>query len=606
MPSALKRLFVGRPLKTAQSSEERLSKRAALAIFSSDALSSVAYATEEILFVLAAAGGAGLAYSLPIAVLITALMVVVVLSYAQTIRAYPAGGGAYTVAKENLGLIPGLTAGWSLLIDYVLTVAVSVSAGIAAVTSAFPALYGDRVELGVLVIGFITLANLRGIRESAKIFAVPTYVFIVSLAALIVFGLYRWSTGTLAPLPPSASALPAIEALTSVLVLRAFASGCTALTGIEAISNGVMAFKRPEAKNARTTLYVMGSILACMFIGITVLAHALHAVPLEGETVVSQVARAVFGRGAFYYLIQFSTALILLLAANTSYAGFPRLASILAHDKFLPVQLVNQGDRLVYSNGILALAAFSCLLVVGFEGDTHKLIPLYAVGVFIGFSLSQLGMVKKWLKEKSEGWLHGALLNGIGGLATAVVLAVIVISKFAHGAWVVLALIPLGVAASLAIKRHYMHLRTRLSLEQEKGLPIAKEHYAILFVGDIHKGTVAALRYAKSLHPHHLKAIHISLDEQDAVDIRAKWNQWGMDVPLIIAPSPYRELVSILLHYIREVERQHPHAAITVIVTEFVCPHWWQLLLHNHTAARIKHELLREHVSVVSVPIQLV
>jgi amino acid transporter len=605
MPSVWKRLLVGRPLKTAQSSEERLSKRAALAVFSSDALSSVAYATEEILFVLVAAGAAGLSFSLPIAALITGLMIVVVLSYGQTIRAYPSGGGAYTVAKDNLGQVPSLVAGWSLLIDYVLTVAVSVSAGVAAITSAVPSLYPERVAVGVLVIVLITVANLRGIRESAQVFAVPTYMFIFSMVGLVVVGIWQWAMGTLPPPGAGAMSRP-LEAATAFLLLRGFAAGCTALTGIEAISNGVTSFKRPEAKNARTTLYMMGVILGFLFIGVTVLARVLHVAPAEGETVVSQIARAVFGHGGAYYFIQAATAMILLLAANTSYAGFPKLASILAHDKVLPVQLVNQGDRLVYSNGILVLAALSSLLVIGFAGDTHKLIPLYAVGVFIGFSMSQLGMVKKWLTEKSDGWRRGVVLNGVGGAATAVVLAVIVFSKFLHGAWAVLAIIPLGVAVSLGIKRHYTQLRTRLSLDEERSIPVAKEHYTILFVGDIHKGTVAAVRYAKSLQPTHIKALHISFDDQDAGEIREKWNRWGMDIPLIIAPSPYRELVGILLHYIREIERQHPHAAITVIVTEFICPHWWQLLLHNHTAARIKQELLHEHVAVVSVPIQLV
>jgi amino acid transporter len=605
MPNSWKRFFVGQPLKTAQSSEERLSKRTALAIFSSDALSSVAYATEEILLVLVLAGSAGLAFSLPIATFIAALIVVVALSYGQTIRAYPSGGGAYTVAKHNLGLIPGLTAGWSLLVDYVLTVAVSVSAGVAAITSAFPALYPERVFIGVLIIALITVANLRGVRESAKVFAIPTYVFIVSLAALIVVGLSRAMNGTLPPLP-AAEVAPGLQALTALLFLRGVAAGCTALTGIEAISNGVMTFKRPEARNARITLYAMGAVLASLFVGITVLARFLHVVPMEGETVVSQIARAVFDRGGMYYLIQCATAMILLLAANTSYAAFPRLGSILAHDKFLPVQLVNQGDRLVYSNGILSLAALSALLVILFDGDVHALIPLYAIGVFIGFVLSQAGMVKKWLTERGDGWVRGAILNGIGGAATAAVLAVIVVSKFSHGAWIVLALLPTGVLLSLGIRQHYRHLRTRLSLEEEKNLPVPTEHFAVLFVGDIHKGTVAALRYAKSLEPNHIKALHISFDEQDAADIREKWHRWGMDVPLIIAPSPYREIVPILIHYIREIERRHPHAAITVIVTEFICPHWWQRLLHNHTADRIKNALLHEKVAVVSVPIQLV
>lgn len=605
MPSALKRLLIGRPLKTAQSLEERLTKKAALAIFSSDALSSVAYATEEILYVLVLAGSAAMSYSLPIAVAIIVLLGIVVSSYGQTIRAYPGGGGAYIVAQDNLGHVPGLIAGAALLIDYILTVAVSITAGIAAITSAFPVLYPDRVFLACVAIILITVANLRGVRDSGSIFQIPAYVFIASLGSMILVGLFKIATGSLSPLP---EAIPAagLEAVTVFLVLRAFASGCTALTGVEAISNGVQAFKKPESKNARITLYTLGVILGLLFLGVTVLAKFLRVVPVEGETVISQIARAVFDHQIFYYLIQVSTALILLLAANTSYAGFPRLASLMARDRYMPVQLTNQGDRLVYSNGIIMLATFSALLVIAFNGETHRLIPLYAIGVFLSFSLSQFGMVRKWYKERRHHWFGHMLLNAVGGTATAVVLIIITFSKFTHGAWAILVVIPLLVVTALAIRRHYDHLKTRLTLSQELETPVPTEKVVILVVGDIHKGTVAAARYAKSMRPDLLKAIHVSFDEKDASEVREKWDKWGMDIPLIITPSPYRRISDILLHYVREIEHQRPKASITVILPEFVCPHWWQLLLHNQTAAWLKHELLKEHVAVVSVPIQLI
>lgn len=604
MNSVLKRVLVGRPLKTAQTHEERLSKKTALAIFASDALSSVAYATEEILLVLVTAGAAAMSLSLPVAGAIVALMLIVVVSYGQTIKAYPSGGGAYVVAKENLGRTAGLVAGASLLIDYVLTVAVSLTAGVAAITSAFPSLYPDRIPIAIGILAFITLANLRGVKESGSIFAIPTYAFVAGLGTLILVGL--WKTAGAAPAAAShAAGTDALAVFGPVLVLRAFSAGCTALTGIEAVSNGVQAFKKPEAKNAKTTLAIMGALLAFLFLGITALARNLGVAPSHDETVVSQIARGVFGVGPGYYAIQAATALILLLAANTSFAGFPRLASILAKDRYLPVQLVNLGDRLVYSNGVLLLAGAAALLIAAFGGDTHRLIPLYAVGVFIGFSLSQFGMVRKWFAEREPGWIRHMLLNLVGGVATTAVLIVITATKFGHGAWTVMLVIPLIVATSYGIHRHYQHLKTKLSLTEEQRIPVPDAHVVILFVGDIHKGAVAALRYAKTLRPTFLKAIHVSTDERDAHDIREKWNTWGMDVPLIIAPSPYRHIDGILIHYIQEIERQHPQAAITVILPEFVCAHWWQLLLHNQTAARIKQELLHEHVAVVSVPIQL-
>ncbi len=452
MPSVLKRLLVGRPLKTAQTSEERLTKRAALAIFSSDALSSTAYATEEILLVLVLAGSAGLSLALPVAAAIAVLLTIIVISYGQTIRAYPSGGGAYIVARENLGRAWGLIAGASLLIDYILTVAVSVSAGIAAITSAFPNLYPERVLLGVLVIALITVGNLRGLRESGRLFTIPAYLFIGSVGLMIAAGLWEVATGGVQYVP---SEFSGSQALTVFLILHAFASGCAALTGIEAISNGVQAFQKPEAKNAKITLYVMGGILAALFIGTTVLARTLGIVPAANETVVSLIAHRLFDGGILYYLVQGSTALILLLAANTSYAGFPRLASILARDKYLPIQLVSVGDRLVYSNGILLLALFSSLLIAGFNGDTHRLIPLYAIGVFIGFTLSQFGMVAKWFREKEKGWQGHMTMNLVGGLVTAAVLAILTMTKFWHGAWAVIVVIPLLVAMMVGIRRHY-------------------------------------------------------------------------------------------------------------------------------------------------------
>lgn len=541
--------------------------------------------------------------SLPVAAAIVVLILVVVSSYAQTIRAYPSGGGAYVVAKDNIGRAAGLVAGASLLIGYVLTVAVSLSAGVAAITSAFPSLRPHTVLIAMVALGLITVANLRGVREMGRIFALPTYVFIASLVALIVTGIWRAWYGTLPE--PQAYALDAAAPITAFLLLRAFAAGCTALTGVEVISNGVQSFKKPEVRNARLTLYAMGGVLAFLFLGITFLARTLGIVPDHAETAVSQVAASVFGRGFMYYVIQAGTAVVLLLAANSSYAGFPSLASILAKDRYLPVQLVNQGDRLVYSNGIIALSFCSALLIVAFGGDTHRLIPLYAMSIFLGFTISQFGMTKKWLTERPPRWPLRTSLNLVGALATGTVLVTVTVSRFHGGAWTILVVLPLLVAMMVGTNRHYRHLKTKLTLTEEQQIPIPDQHVVILFVSDIHKGTVAAMRYAKALKPTFIKALHIAFDERGAHDIREKWNKWGMDIPLIIVPSPYRQLTEILLHYIREIDRQHPHAAITVVLPEFVCPHWWQLLLHNQTAARIKQELLHEHVSVVSVPIQL-
>lgn len=608
MSPAFKRLLVGDPLKTIHAARERLTKKAALAIFSSDALSSVAYATEEVLLVLVLAGPAGLSLSPAIAATIVALIAVVILSYREIIRAYPGGGGAYVVTKENLGPTAGLVAGSSLLVDYVLTVAVSLSAGVAAVTSAFPQLYPERVAIALAVIAVLTVANLRGVRDSARAFALPTYLFIASLGALIVTGLWRTYAGTL-PAPDAmshaAQASSALAFVTPFLVLRAFAAGCTALTGIEAISDGVQAFHRPEAKNARTTLATLGVLLAMLFLGITSLAHGLGLAPVAGQTLISQMARAVYGEGAMYFVVQAATAIVLLLAANTSFSGFPRLASVLAEDRYLPTQYVHLGDRLVFSNGIITLAALSSLIIIAFGADTHRLVPLYAVGVFVGFTLSQFGMVRRWFRTRTERKLRNLVVTLVGGGVTSVVLVIITATKFFEGAWMITVVIPAVVAGAYAVNRHYRTFKAVLSLEEEKALPVPGKHVVILFIGEMNKGTVAALRHAKALEPDHIKALHIAFDDRDAGSMREKWNAWGMDIPLIIAPSPYRELIGILMHYIREIERQHPDAAITVMMPEVICRRWWQKLLHNRTSSRLKRLLHRERVAVASVPIQM-
>jgi amino acid transporter len=461
----VKRIMLGRPIATARLAHERLGRPTALAVFSSDNMSSVAYATEEMLKTLVIAGVGVLAFSLivPLSGAIVAVLAILVFSYRQTIKAYPSAGGAYIVTKDNFGLIPAQVAGVALLTDYVLTVAVSVSAGVAAIIALVPVTAPFRVEMAVASIALIAYGNLRGVRESGRIFAVPTYVFIVSFSLLVAVGVYRLLTGTLPPAAPAPVA--PTEALTWFLVLRAFSSGCTAMTGTEAISNGIPAFRSPVSRNAAITLGVMALILGTLFVGITVLASALGILPAESETVVSQIARRLFGTGLFYYLIQASTALILVLAANTSFADFPRLASLLARDRFVPRQFASLGERLVFSNGILVLAGFAALLIVIFGGDTHALIPLYAVGVFISFTLSQAGMVRHWWAKLGSGWRHRLVINGVGAVTTGVVAVVIAVTKFTHGAWIVVLVIPILVASFLAMRRHYEEVALGLSLE---------------------------------------------------------------------------------------------------------------------------------------------
>lgn len=601
MASSLKRIILGTPLATAAAMHERLGKLTGLAVFASDALSSVAYATEEILLVLMTAGTAALTLSLPIGVAIALLVVIVASSYWQTIHAYPSGGGAYIVAKDNLGRLPGLVAGAALLIDYVLTVAVSIAAGVAAITSAFPPLFPWRVILCVLAVVGITVANLRGVRESGRLFAVPTYWFIGSMAALVLAGLLRVLTGTAQPIP--GEEIPVTHPVTLFLLMRAFSSGCAALTGTEAVSNGIPAFRPPESRNAGIVLAWMATILASTFLGLTYLAHVYQVVPRETETVVSILARQVFGHNLLYYNIQAATALILLLAANTSYADFPRLSSIMARDGFMPRQMANRGDKLVFSNGILILAGLSILLLVIFRGNTHALIPLYAVGVFLSFTLSQAGMVRHWYKEEHPAPHHIAL-NGLGALATGIVTLVIAISKFTLGAWVVIVLVPMIVAGLLRIERHYKRVVERLTLAGAARPKIGKNPVVVLVAG-IHRGVIEALEYAKSISPN-VTALTVDLDSTKTAHLRRLWAEWAPDVPLVVLESPYRSILQPLLEYIDRMEKQGEGRYMTVVLPEFVCSHWWEHFLHNQTALLIKAALLfRPGKVTVSVPYHL-
>jgi amino acid transporter len=603
---ALKRALVGTPIPSTLAKHERLSRVTGLAVFASDALSSVAYATEEILLILVLAGTAALHTSVPIAFGIAALIAIVVSSYRQTILAYPGGGGAYIVTRENLGRYPSLVAGAALLIDYVLTVAVSIAAGIAAVTSAFPALYPYRVWLCVVGVVLITLGNLRGVRESGRLFAVPTYLFVGAYLLMIAWGGVRWLLGIDGGMAgPGPSVAAGARDLTLFLALRAFASGCAALTGIEAVSDGVPAFRSPEAANARAVLVWLGLILITLFLGITFLAHAFVLAPVEGETVTSQLARRVFGHNLLYYAVQAVTTLILLLAANTSFADFPRLAFFLARDRFLPRQFINRGDRLAYSNGILILALLSAVLLVVFRGDTHALIPLYAVGVFVSFTLSQSSMVRYWLRTRSPGWPRRALLNGAGAAATGLVMVVIATTKFTHGAWIVVVLIPGLIALFLAIHRHYDDVARQLSVEDRVPPPPPTGHTVLVLVGDVHRGMLPALEYAHALSPS-ARALYVEIDPDRTRRLEDRWGKWGSGMPLVVLRSPYRSVVAAVLEYLDHLQRQMPRQLITIILPEFVPARRWQVLLHNQTAVLIKLALLfRRGIIVTSVPYHL-
>ena len=599
----LKRLLVGAPMPLAQARHERLGKAVALAVFASDPLSSVAYATEEILLVLVLAGRAALSYSLPVALGIASLLAVVVVSYRQTVAAYAQGGGAYLVAKDNLGVFPALTAAAALLTDYVLTVSVSVAAGIAALTSAFPGLGPHRVTLCVLAIAGIALGNLRGVRESGRLFAAPTYFFVVSILGMIGYGLIG-TVFALLPEAPYEPHPPGLEGVGLFLLLRSYAAGCTALTGVEAVSNGVPALRPPEGRNAQTVMTWLGVISIAMFLGITYLAYDFGIIPGGDETVVSKIARRVFGTSLAYYAIQAATMLILLLAANTSYADFPRLSSLLSRDRFMPRQFASQGDRLVYSNGILILSGFAVLLIVLFAGDTHALLPLYAIGVFISFTLSQGGMVRRWLRLREKGWWWRVWVNGIGAVVTGIVLLTLAVTKFIEGAWIVVVIIPLLVGVFLAVHWHYEDVAVELSLDGLEGPP-EFQHTVLVLIGDVHRGVVRAVQYAKTLAAPaaHVRAVYVEANPAGTAKLEEKWGKWGLGVPLVVLASPYRSLLRPLLDYIDQIQSRGDDQMVTIVLPEFLPRRWWQHVLHNQTALVIKGALLfRKNTVVTDVP----
>ena len=616
-----KHLLFGKPLSNAVAHTQRLRKLKALPILSSDALSSVTYGTEEILRVLMIGGLAFLSISLPIATAICLLLVLLGASYYQTIQAYPNGGGAFMVAKENLGEVPSLLAAAALLIDYLLTVAVSIAAGVRAITSAFPHLIPFTVILCVITIVFVAWINLRGAQESATIFAYPTYIFIFLILSMLAIGVTKVLLAPELPSMPVNSLHPpafdpAMASISLYMILKAFSAGCSALTGVECIANAVPAFKKPEVRNARTTLLWMVGILGVMFLGITYLADALHLIPDDSQSVLSQLGHFVFGNSLAYYLLQIATAAILFLAANTAFTGFPRLASILSHHSYLPKQFSSLGDRLSFSNGVLSLAGFSCLLIVLFRGDAHNLIPLYSVGVFLAFSLSQFGMVKFWLKKRHPRWPIKCLINALGCLATLTALGVIIESKFFEGAWMTVIMITVAPLLFLAVHKHYKAVDHELSVKVDEANQYLQtmstvKAKVIVPVSRIHRGTLAALNFANHISDD-VTAVCVQVDAKRTEKLRNIWAQLNINIPLVVLPSPYRETITPLRRFIREQDTRDPERGLCMIVMPEAIPtRWWHYLLHNQRAPLLKASLFlnRKHKGstriFVDVPYQL-
>jgi len=614
--SSIRRLLVGVPLASEELSHERLSKLKALAVFSSDNLSSSAYATEEILLVLLLASTGALTHAVPISLAIAALAAIVATSYRQLIRAYPGGGGAYVVTRENLGTLASLTTGATLFVDYTLTVAVSTAAGVAAITSAVPELHPLRVEMALVFVMLLMVGNLRGIREAGSLFAIPPYLFILGFGAMILVGLTRLLLGAdlraaSAPNPVEAGA----EALTAFLVLRAFASGCAALTGIEAIADGVPQFKPPEARNAATTLSWMALILTSFFIGTTVLAREFHITPSESKTVVAQMAVTVFGGpNAFFYYVQVATALILVLAANTAFAGLPTLASVMAKDSVVPKQFAFRGDRLAFSNGILVLGLASSLVLVAFDAETHKIIPLYAFGVFTAFTLSQLGMVVHWRRHKEHGWRRSLLVNATGACVTAVVALIVGATKFVEGAWLSMALMAVVVFASWRIRAHYADVARQLGqglIGAQRvtdfffGAASSRPQTVLIPVDQINRAVLRAIAYARRISASAV-AIHVATDRERGLELRRQWEDVMPDVPLVIVESPEGSLVEPILAYIEALGRSRPNQMVSVVLTEVITSHFWERPLQNQLTRRLKNSLTdRPNIAVVHVPYHL-
>ena len=620
---SLQTWLIGRPLATADAPHQTIGKLIGLAVFASDALSSTAYATQEIMIILAVAGAGAFRYVFPISIAIVILMAIVTFSYEQTIHAYPGGGGAYIVSRDNLGELPALVAGAALLMDYILTVAVSISSGVAQVVSAFPGVMEYRVVIAVGLILFVMLMNLRGVKESGAAFAIPTYFFVLSMFITVIMGLVKYFNGTLGMVvdPPHLETEGALMVITPFLLLHAFSSGTAALTGIEAISNGITAFKEPRSKNAGQTLIMMAMILASLFLGISFLASHSGAMPSEIETVISQLARTVFGgQGIPYLMVIASTALILILAANTAFADFPRLSALTAADGFLPRQLTFRGSRLVYSGGIVVLAVIASLLVIGFKASVTSLIPLYAIGVFLSFTLSQSGMARRWRKSGhlkpgeeivergstlryNRGWKYKMFINGFGAVCTAIVMFIFAITKFKDGAWIVIILIPILVLILIQIHRHYRHVANSLSLDNFPAQRQFTRNRVIMPISGVHNGTLAALHFASSLSDD-ITVLHVSIDPVETAKVKAKWETWGDGYRLVVLESPYRLFIEPLLEYVDKISTiLAPNEIITLVVPQFLPKHWYSNFLHMRTAETLRKALLnRRNIVITEVP----
>lgn len=618
-------MLLGRPLATADAGHQTIGKIIGLAVFSSDAMSSVAYGPQEMMLILAAAGIGMLKFSVPIILALIGLLVILVFSYEQTIHAYPGGGGAYIVARDNLGELPAQTAGAALLTDYILTVAVSISSGVAQLVSAYPLLYPYRVWISVAMIMFIMVINLRGVKESGVTFAIPTYFFLFSMFAAVIYGMIRYVTGNLGLVanPPTLE-IGILQPLSLFLILRAFANGTTSLTGVEAISNGITAFKEPRSNNAGRTLIWMAGIMAVLLLGITFLSVHIGVVPAESETVISQLLRTVYqGRGLLYILSISATTVILIMAANTAFADFPRLGALHAGDGFLPRQLTFKGSRLVYSGGIVALASIASLLVIGFQASVTKLLPLYAIGVFLSFTLSQTGMARRWWKSghlkpgeeiveqgsvviHDKGWIFKMIVNGIGAICTLIVMIIFAVTKFKDGAWVVILLTPLLVTIFFSIHHHYKNLARQLSLENHPPRKRISRNRVIMPVSGVHVGTVAALQFASTLSKD-VTVVHISVDPKETQKVKDKWEHWGDGYRLVVLNSPFRLFLEPLLEYIDKISAiQAPNEIITIVVPQFVPKHWWTNLLHMRTAESLRRALMhRKNIVITEVPYQV-
>jgi len=623
-PRTIRSWLIGRPLSTADAPHQTIGKAVGLAVFASDALSSTAYATQEILGVIAAAGTITYGYLFPISIAIITLLAIVTISYEQTIHAYPGGGGAYIVARDNLGELPAQTAGAALLTDYILTVSVSVSSGVAQMVSAYPDLFPYRVWIAVTAVFFIMLINLRGVKESGTAFAIPTYFFVVLMVTTVGLGIFRFLTGSLGMVvnPPHFEAHNVVSVITPFILLHAFANGTTALTGVEAISNGITAFKEPRSKNAGITLIWMSAILGSLFLGLSFLTGQVHAVFSEEETVISQLARTIYdGRGIAYYMLISGTTIILIMAANTAFADFPRLGALHADDGFLPRQLTYRGSRLVFSRGIMTLAVIASILIIIFQASVTKLIPLYAIGVFLSFTLSQAGMARRWwkighLKEGEEitepgstlkyekGWQYRMAINGFGAICTAIVMVVFAVTKFTEGAWVVLILTPVLVTIFFSIHRHYKNLAQNLSLDNFGAIPPHNSrHRVIMPVSGVHQGTLAALRYSRMLSDD-VTAVHVAIEPAESEKVRKKWEMWGEGVRMVVLNSPYRLFLEPLLEYIAEISEQRQSGeTITIIVPEFISNNRITATLHTNTADLLRSHLKRQSgIVIINVP----